>query len=369
VVLTRLARTSIGVHLAPREPASGVPSVAHVYLDDGGGGPAHVALLIDALRPQVIGSGIALDAADLQANPVRWFRVWRSLSRALRGTRPRLVHAHGVRAAAAALPPARLARLPLVVTVHGLHSVRRSDSSVTRFWNRRVLRAAEAVVVLSESDRQLIGRERLADPERVHLAPAAFPSRVFPSTDEGRSAFGVDRQDVVVTWIGRLSREKAPLSFVEALARTRDPHVRGLLAGEGDLDAQVRRAAVAPGVSDRVRVLGWVDDPSLLLAATDILVSTSQWEGMPMSVLEAAAAGSSLVLTDVPGNRDLVDAGMPALLVPPGRPDRIAEAIDRLAADPARRVEMGNVASRVTRERFTPRALADAIRSVYRTLA
>jgi glycosyltransferase involved in cell wall biosynthesis len=90
---------------------------------------------------------------------------------------------------------------------------------------------------------------------------------------------------------------------------------------------------------------------------------------MPMSVLEAAAAGSSLVLTDVPGNRDLVDAGMPALLVPPGRPDRIAEAIDRLAADPARRVEMGNVASRVTRERFTPRALADAIRSVYRTLA
>jgi glycosyltransferase involved in cell wall biosynthesis len=118
----------------------------------------------------------------------------------------------------------------------------------------------------------------------------------------------------------------------------------------------------------RVRILGWLDDPSDLLAATDILVSTSTWEGMPMSVLEAAAAGCSLVLTDVPGNRDVVGAGIPALLVPPGRPDELAAAIDELASDPARRAEMGEEASRVARDRFTPEALADGVLSAYRTL-
>jgi glycosyltransferase involved in cell wall biosynthesis len=87
-----------------------------------------------------------------------------------------------------------------------------------------------------------------------------------------------------------------------------------------------------------------------------------------MTVIEAAVAGCSLVLTDVPGNRDLVDAGVPALLVPPGRADRLADAIVRLAADPERRSEMADEASRVVRERFTPEALGEGVLSIYRTL-
>jgi glycosyltransferase involved in cell wall biosynthesis len=368
VVLSRLARTSIGVLLAPRARASGIPSVAHVHLDDGGGGPAHVAVLIEALRPHVACSVVALHAADLRTNPARWFRMWLSLARAIQRTRPTIVHAHGVRAAAAALPVARAARVPLVVTVHGLHSLRRSDSAATRFCNRRVLSGARAVVVLGESDRQLILRDRLADPGRVHRVPAAFGPRALPSSAAARSALGVVGEEVVVTWIGRLSAEKAPQAFVDGIALVDDPHVRALLAGDGDLRVQVRRAVAASGIQDRVRILGWVDDPSQLLAATDILVSTSRWEGLPTSVIEAAAAGCSLVLTDVPGNRDLVDAGVPALLVPPGRADRLADAIGRLAADPERRSEMADEASRVVRERFTPEALAEGVLSIYRTL-
>jgi glycosyltransferase involved in cell wall biosynthesis len=367
-VLTRLARTSIGVLLAPREGVGGIPSVVQVCLDDDGGGPAHVAVLMEALGPRVVGSRVALDAADLRANPMGWVAAWRRLARVIRRTRPAVVHAHGVRAAAAALPVARLARIPLVVTVHGLHSLRRSDSPIVRFWNRRILRAARAVLVLAESDRQLIRRRRLADPERVHLVPAAFERRALPPTSKARAALEVSRNVVVVAWIGRLSAEKAPLAFLDGMREVQHPRVRALLAGDGDLRAAVDRSIAAPELVQRVRILGWLDDPSDLLAATDILVSTSTWEGMPMSVLEAAAAGCSLVLTDVPGNRDVVGAGIPALLVPPGRPDELAAAIDELASDPARRAEMGEEASRVARDRFTPEALADGVLSAYRTL-
>jgi glycosyltransferase involved in cell wall biosynthesis len=368
VVLTRLARASIGALVAPRERSDRVPSVMQVYLDDGGGGPAHVAVLNEALRPRAVGSRLPLHDADLKANPVRWIEAWRSLARAIRRSRPAVVHAHGVRAAAAALPVARIARVPLVVTVHGLQSLRRSDSPMTRFWNRRILRAARAVIVLGESDRQLIRRDRLADPERVHLVPAAFEPRALPSRDAARSDLGVAHNEIVVTWIGRLSAEKAPLAFVEGIRRVRHPHVHALLAGDGDLRAEVRRSAATSGVRDGVKILGWVDDPSGLLAATDIFVNTSLWEGLPMSVLEAAGAGCSLVLSDVPGNRDVVGAGVPALVVPPDRPDALAAAIDELASDAARRTGMGDEASRVARERFTPEALADGVLSTYRSL-
>jgi glycosyltransferase involved in cell wall biosynthesis len=367
-VLARLARTSVGVLLAPREGTSGIPSVVQVCLDDDGGGPAHVAVLMWALRPRVVGSRVALDAAGLRANPLGWVAAWRRLARAIRQTHPAVVHAHGVRAAAAALPVARLTRIPLVVTVHGLHSLRRSDSAVVRFWNRRILRAARAVLVLAESDRQLIRRDRLADPDRVHLVTAAFEPRSFPSKRRARAALAFSRSDVVVAWIGRLSAEKAPLAFLEGMREAQHPRVRAVLAGDGDLRAEVNRAAAVPGMRERVRILGWLDDPSELLAATDILVSTSRWEGLPMSVLEAAAAGCALVLTDVPGNRDVAGAGVPAVIVPPGRPGELAAAIDELAADPSRRAGMGKEASRVARERFTPEALAEGVLSTYGAL-
>jgi glycosyltransferase involved in cell wall biosynthesis len=179
---------------------------------------------------------------------------------------------------------------------------------------------------------------------------------------EARRALEIPETSVAVAWVGRHTREKDPVTFARAMSDVSlNDDVLGLLAGAGPLLADVRAAAPV----GRVRVLGWVDDPAELLAAADIFVNTSRWEGLPLSVLEAASTGLPLVLTDVPGNRDLSELGVPALLVPAASPSALAAAIAGLAADPRRRAEMGQEAARIVRAMFTPAGLAEDVLAVY----
>jgi glycosyltransferase involved in cell wall biosynthesis len=171
---------------------------------------------------------------------------------------------------------------------------------------------------------------------------------------------------VVVGWVGRLCLQKDPITLVRAMREADRRDLLGLLAGDGPLKGDVMRAR---GGSDAIRMLGWVADPAQLLAAADLFVSTSRWEGMPLAALEAAARGLPLILTDVPGNRDLADAGTGAILVPAGDEGALAAAIQQLADDPPLRARMGKAASEIARRTFTLEALADDVLAVYRGLA
>jgi glycosyltransferase involved in cell wall biosynthesis len=176
---------------------------------------------------------------------------------------------------------------------------------------------------------------------------------------------GLPRDAVIVLWLGRLSSEKDPLAFVEAIARIAAPGVTALIAGAGELSPDVARAVEERSLGSRVRLLGWVDDPGDVLGAADLFVSTSRWEGIALAALEAAASGLALVLTDVPGNRDLAAAGVPAVLVPPANPWRLASAIDELAVEADRRRMLGRKSAKVVRSTFTPEALARDVLAVY----
>ncbi len=342
-------------------PASSLTCV-HVYLDDGGGGPSHVELLRSVLATHWRLRAIALDPRVSLRSPCLLIQSLRSVWRAV----PRsggIVHAHGVRAAAIGATIARMRGARSVVTVHGLHSLRRSPIAPIVWANRLVLGLADRVLVLSGSDRQSVLRHRLARPERVVTIRSGFSRRVGANRAEARRRLRIPHGSVAVAWVGRLSPEKDPLAFVSAILALDQPTL-ALMAGDGPL-----RLAVDQAVREGdVRMLGWLDDPAPLLAAADIFVNTSRWEGLPLAVLEAAAAGLPLVLTDVPGNRDLSEAGIPAILVPADRPAELAAAIARLARDPVLRAEMGREASLVVARTFTPEALAEDVLAAYRGL-
>jgi glycosyltransferase involved in cell wall biosynthesis len=158
-----------------------------------------------------------------------------------------------------------------------------------------------------------------------------------------------------------LSPEKDPLTFVRAILELgAREDVVGLLGGDGSLRANIGRVA---GRDSLLRMLGWVDDPATLFSAADVFVSTSRWEGLPLAVLEAAASGLPLVLTDVPGNRDVVDRGVPAILVPAGDPAAVASAI--AALDEERRMRMGARAAEIVDHEFRPANLAEDVLAVY----
>lgn len=365
ILAYQLARSTIGVWLAPDASATqrGISDVVHVYLGDRGGGREHVALLRQGVEARISTREVLLPAAT-SWRLRDWIRGARQIRRAIGAGRP-LVHAHGVRAAAAALPAVMVRRARLVITIHGLHSLRRSDTIAVRFLNRQVMRRASVVMVLGDSDRSAIALARLAPEDRVRRIRAGFEPRHLPELDSARGSLGLPQDAVVVLWLGRLATEKDPMAFVDAFARVGQPAAVALIAGDGELSSDVADAVTSRGLGSRIRLLGWLDDPGVAIGAADMFVSTSRWEGLPIAALEAGAAGLAVVLTDVPGNRDVTAAGVPAVLVPAGDPERLASVIDELVVDTARRRELGEGAARIVRSTFTPAALVEDVLAVY----
>jgi glycosyltransferase involved in cell wall biosynthesis len=133
----------------------------------------------------------------------------------------------------------------------------------------------------------------------------------------------------VLVWIGRFAPEKRPGLFVEALSALGDLSIRGLMVGEGPLEAAVDAAIHASPLGSRIQRLGHQtrEQVAKLLGAADLLVVTSSHEGLPLVVLEALATGCPVVSIDVGDIKQVVRPGENGVLVDPTRPERLEPAI------------------------------------------
>ena len=245
-----------------------------------------------------------------------------------------LVHVHGMRAAAWSLPA--IVRRASVVTLHGLHALRRPAGRGYRLAARGLLTAvgaaADAVICVSEADAADL--RRLAWARRVRVVRNAVPERPPVSAGEreaARAELGVPDGRLTVLVPGRLHEQKDPLTALR-VARLLGDEAVVLVAGDGDLAGPVRA-----GAGPNVRLLGHVPELRPVLAASDVVLSTALWEGLPLTLLEAMWAGRPIVASRVPGNVEAV--GDAALLVPPGDAEAFAAALRGLA-DEGRRAEL-----------------------------
>jgi len=164
----------------------------------------------------------------------------------------------------------------------------------------------------------------------------------------------------MVLAVGRLVAKKGFTHLVEAARRVKELHV--VVAGEGDLRPALEEQARAVG--KRVRFVGALDRDTVAraLAAADVVAVPSvvdaagNVDGLPNTVLEALASGRAVVASRVAGIPDVLEDGVSGLLVPPGDPEALATALQRLARDPAERERLG----REARERATQRHGWDA---------
>ena len=199
---------------------------------------------------------------------------------------------------------------------------------------RAALAAEEAVdrhVAVSRRVRDGLIGAGVAPPRVAHIengidtAPFAAAAG---TRAEMRASLGVGPEEHLLLWAGRFAPEKRPVLFVEALRDLGGLPVRGVMVGAGPLDAEVDAAiAAVPGL--RVTRLGQRgrEEVARLLGAADLLVLTSAFEGLPLIVLEALAAGCPVVATDVGDIATVVRPGRSGALVDPGRPSDLAPAI------------------------------------------
>ena len=174
-----------------------------------------------------------------------------------------------------------------------------------------------------------------------------------------------------ILFLGRLSRQKGVDDLLQAFAAVHGEHPSSRLdlCGDGDAE-QVTCRARALGVADAVRLHGWVtgDRKRELLREAGLYVLPSYIEGMPMSVLEAMAAGLPVVATPVGGVPELVRSGLDGYIVPAGDTASLAGALARLLGDGEQRRRMGERGCQRVAAHFTPAKILLQVEALYRDL-
>jgi glycosyltransferase involved in cell wall biosynthesis len=174
-----------------------------------------------------------------------------------------------------------------------------------------------------------------------------------------------------VVFLGRCEAMKGIFDLLEAggALRAQVPTLRIECAGDGDL-GKVQRYAQALNLGARVTLRGWLarGDGEDLLARAAVFALPSYAEGLPMSLLEAMAAGCPVVATPVGGIPDLVTHDVNGLLVPPGNPQALADALQRILRDRALAARLGNAARQTIANRFNAERSLERLEQVYAEL-
>jgi len=255
-----------------------------------------------------------------------------------------------------------------------------------RLWQRGFYRdGPDLILAPSEAVRRgFLGSPPFMPAGRfIVLNPGVDTSTFRPRPTERlaiRREMGLPPDSPVVTLLARFQAVKGHEVFLDMVRflAARFPLAQFIVAGEnafgvpsdGAYKERVTLRARSDAIlRDRVRFIGWTESPERLLAASDVLVCSSRFESYGMALLEAMACGLPVVSTNVGGPAEIVSEGHTGFLVPPDRPDLIAQQVSRLLDDPGLRAHMGDAGRRRAEERFDLRTYAAQVAGVIEGLA
>jgi glycosyltransferase involved in cell wall biosynthesis len=306
------------------------------------------------------------------------------LTRLVRSTRPHLIHTHAAKAGA-------LGRLACIVAgdaappvrVHTFHGHVLSEyfsplASATFVRVERALaRATSKLVAVSEEVKRDLLRLGVGRPEQIRVVPVGFDLRAFRlNQDEERMQRSRVRRELqitddarVVTLVARLVPIKRVDRFLRIAANLhREFGVFFVVVGDGELRRGLQQSDPARALGHRLRWTGIRRDMPAMMAASDLVVLTSDNEGTPVSLIEAHAAGRAVVSTDVGGVRSVVLDQLSGYVVPKEAENLFANRVLTLLRDPARAVKFGQQGRKHVMEHFLLDRLVRDIDLLYREL-
>jgi glycosyltransferase involved in cell wall biosynthesis len=292
------------------------------------------------------------------------------LAKLVRAWRPDVVHSHMVHANLLARMARLFAPVPaLVSTIHNVYEGGRFRMLGYRLTNSMV----DHMTIVSEAAAERFVRERIVPSKLLRVVPNGVDVERFQHLPAGvreavRKAIGLEGQ---FTWlaVGRFEVAKDYPNMLQAFAvvHARHPTAVQLLVGRGSLQAETEALVGKLGLQDVVRFLGVREDVAEVMTAADGYVMSSAWEGMPMVLLEAAAAGLPIVATRAGGNHEVVCDDASGFLVPPGDSGALADAMLRLMELPEeRRRSMGQRGREHVKRYYGVGRVADQWEGLYR---
>jgi glycosyltransferase involved in cell wall biosynthesis len=271
-----------------------------------------------------------------------------------------VVHFHTARAHALA-PFCRRRGVRLVVT-RRMDYVPRGGPYARWLYNR----AVDVVIAISDGVRAALVRAGV-DAARIRVVPSGIDPAAVEAPPGARTtvraAWAASPDDVLVVVLGALERRKGHAVLLDAATRLDWLPLRYVFCGEGSEHASL--AAAAAPLGDRVVFAGFRSDVAACLAAADVVALPSLHEGLGVAALEAMAAGRPVVASRVGGLGEVVVDGETGVLVSPGDPASLAEALRGLASAPARRAALGQAGRARVLARYTAARMAEGTLACY----
>jgi glycosyltransferase involved in cell wall biosynthesis len=283
-----------------------------------------------------------------------------------------VIHGYGLRADLITRWVALGLKIPYISSISSIDPWRKKQHVLLDRWTAEGVACWIAVCEAARQSR--ITRERFPA-QRIFTVLNGIPDLAPPTADETRAArerFGITAEaGPVLSMVANLREAKGYPDLLAALeiVKREFPNFVCLCAGSDESHGAIPALAARHGVEANVRWLGFVTDPQSVLAAGDIAVLSSHWEGCPVNLIEAMRAARPSVATHVGGIPELIDSGAEGLLVPVKNPPELASALLRLMREPALRQRLGTQARTRYERQFRVERMVDQLTALYTRFA
>jgi glycosyltransferase involved in cell wall biosynthesis len=305
-----------------------------------------------------------LEARSIWSTPAVWWR----LTQWLRDFEPELLQCYLAHANILGALAAHHSGVNHVVTGLQVAEVRRHWHVVLQ---RAVARLVDKHVCVSQSVADFAAKVMRLPRERLLVISNGIKvERWAGARPVARSRLGLGQNRRMILFAGRLDPQKRPDWLLERMPAVfaRLPNYDLVIAGEGPLRNSLGRLAMRLGISERIHFVGWQPDMPSLLAAADVVVLTSRWEGMPNILLEALAAARPVVTTDVHGVRELLGNAAGVQITPANDAQLFVDAVSQVCSDREWAIHLGQQNQQRARDSFSMDAMVTAYCQLYESL-
>ncbi len=320
---------------------------------------------------------VAIDVIWREIRPLKDLKGLYRLYRFLQASDYTIVHTHTSKAGFIGRLAAKLAKIPIIFhTVQGFafHEAS-SPLALTAYatLERLAARWCDRLILVTEFHRQWALHLGIGNPQKnVVISNWIYPERIEVnqpfSVKKFRQSLGVQSDEFILLVAGRLATQKGHKYLIRAiplLLKNRAKPFKIIMAGEGDLIIQLQQLVKHLKVEKQVLLWGFCENISHLLAAADLIVLPSLWEGLSISLLEAMAVGKPIITTTIGSNLEVLENEKNALLVPVKDPDALAEAIIKLMNHPDLSQRIGKNAQLTFKNNYTEEILLNVYQKLY----
>lgn len=310
-----------------------------------------------------------------QVSPLHDLLALWKMYRLMRQKHYAIVHTHSSKAGILGRIAALLAGVPVIIhTVHGwsFHDYMSPlGRTIYITLERFTAPFTAALIVVAQRDVDKGLKARIGKPEQYHLIRSAIPLEEFDPARVDRQAvrqeLGLPANAVVLGNVGRFSEQKNPLDWVRVagMVGRGNPEVHFLLVGDGPMRAQVEAGLAAEGIAGRTILTGLRRDVPHMMAAMDIFLLTSLWEGLPRVIPQAMAMGLPVIANQADGTLEAIQQGETGYLCAPGALQEMAERCLYLIENPAVRQSLGQKGQAFARQEFDLRSMIAQIEAIY----